>query len=46
LIRKIYAALAEIEESMIGTGKIDDTAIVATVSSIEERTLEIKDSLN
>ena len=42
LIRRIYAALAEAEGVMIGAEKIDDTAIRATVSSIAERTQEIK----
>jgi len=42
LIRKIYAALAEAEGMMIGTVKMDDTAIRATASSISERTQEIE----
>jgi len=42
LIRKIYAALAEAEGMMIGAEKIDDTAILATASSILERTREIE----
>ena len=42
LIRKIYDALAETEGMMIGTEKMDDTAILATASSIRERTEEIK----
>jgi len=42
LLRKIYAALAEAEGSMIGTEKMDDTAILETASSIENRTKEIK----
>jgi len=42
LIRKIYAALAEAEGMMIGMEKMDDTAILATVSSISERTQEIE----
>ena len=41
LIRKIYATLAEAEGMMIGAEKIDDTAILATASSISERTREI-----
>jgi hypothetical protein len=41
LIRKIYAALAEAENMMIGPEKMDDTAILATASSIAERTKEI-----
>ena len=41
LIRKIYAALAEAEGQTIGAEKMDDTAIVATASSISERTNEI-----
>jgi uncharacterized damage-inducible protein DinB len=41
LLRKIYAALAEVEGLMIGVEKMDDTAIRATASSIQERTQEI-----
>ena len=41
LIRKIYAALAEAEGTMIGAEKMDDAAILATASSIAERTEEI-----
>ena len=41
LIRKIYAALAEAEGMLIGAEKMDDTAILATASSISERTKEI-----
>src|SRR5215211_7819366 len=43
LIRKIYAALAESEGMMIGVEKMDATAILAAVSSITERTKEIRD---
>jgi len=42
LIRKIYGSLAEAEGMMIGTEKTDDAAILATASSIEERTKEIR----
>ena len=42
LIRKIYAALAEAEGMLIGAEKMDDTAILVTVSSIAERTREIE----
>lgn len=42
LLRKIYAALAEAEGMMIGAEKMDDTAILATASSITERTKEIE----
>ena len=48
LIRKIFAALAEAEGQLIGTEnaeKIDETAILATVSSLQERTKEISNSL-
>jgi len=45
LIRKIYAALAEAEGMMIGTEKMDDEVILATASSIEERTKEIRSLL-
>jgi len=41
LIRKVYAALAEAEGMMIGATKMDDTAILATASSISERTKDI-----
>ncbi|MEP7134820.1 MAG: DinB family protein [Chloroflexota bacterium] len=42
LIRKIYAALAEAEGTMIGADIMDETAILATASSIMERTREIE----
>ena len=42
LIRKIYAALAEVEGVLIGAEKIDDAVILATASSIQERTKEIE----
>jgi hypothetical protein len=45
LLRKVYAALAEAEGLMIGAEKIDDTAIRATASSIQERTREISNLL-
>jgi len=45
LLRKIYAALAEAEELMIGAEKMDDTAINETASSITERTKEIESVL-
>jgi len=45
LIRKIYAAQAEAEAMMIGTEKMDEAAIRGTVSSITERTKEIKNLL-
>lgn len=45
LIRKLYAALAEAEGLMIGMQKMDDTAIRASVSSISERTTEIRNLL-
>jgi uncharacterized damage-inducible protein DinB len=41
LSRKIHAALAEAEGMMIGVEKTDDTAILATASSISERTKDI-----
>jgi uncharacterized damage-inducible protein DinB len=44
LLRKLYAALAEVEGLMIGAEKMDDTAIIETASSITERAKEI-DSL-
>jgi len=46
LIRKIYAALAEAEAMMIGTEKMDETPMLATVSSISERTKEISNLLH
>jgi len=46
LIRKVYTALAEAEGMMIGKDKMDDTAILATASSMAERTKEISDVLN
>lgn len=41
LIRKLYAALAEVEGQLIGAKEIDDAAIHATASSIQERREEI-----
>jgi len=46
LLRKIYSALAEAEGMMIGIEKIDETAILATASSISERTKEIGNLLS
>ena len=45
LLRKIYAALAEAEGMMIGVEKTDETAILATVSLILERTRELENLL-
>src|SRR5215211_7948682 len=45
LLRRLFAALAEAEGMMIGAEKMDDTAILAAVSSITERTKEIRDLL-
>jgi hypothetical protein len=42
LLRKIHAAQAEAEGTMIGTKELDETAIHATASSIKERTKEIE----
>jgi len=42
LLRKIHAALAEAEGMTIGAKEMDDTAILATASSISERTREIE----
>ena len=42
LLRKIYAALAEVEGFLIGAEKIDDAAILTTASSISERVNEIR----
>jgi hypothetical protein len=42
LLRKIYTALAEVEGMLIGAEKMDDAAILATASSISERTREIE----
>jgi len=46
LVRKIQAALAEAEGLLIGVEKTDDTAILATASSISERTKEVSDLLH
>ena len=46
LMRKIYAALAEAEGLMIGAEKRDDAAILATASSLSERTKAISDLLH
>ena len=45
LLRKIYAALAEAEGLMIGAEKMDEAAILATASSISERTRELRNLL-
>lgn len=45
LLRKIYAALAEAEGLMIGAEKMDEAAILATASSISERTRELTNLL-
>jgi len=45
LLRKIYAALAEAEGLLIGAEKMDETALLATASSIMERTKEIENIL-
>ena len=42
LLRRIYAALAEVEGLMIGAEKLGDTATLATASSISIRTKEIR----
>lgn len=42
LLRKVFSALAEVEGQMIGAEKMDDTAILATASSVSERTKEIE----
>jgi hypothetical protein len=42
LLRRIYAALAEVEGLMIGAEKMDDTAILPTASSISNRAKEIQ----
>src|SRR5688572_4381647 len=46
LIRKIYAALAEVEGMMIGAEKMDDRAILTAASSISERTTELGNLLS
>jgi len=43
LLRKVYAAFAEVEGMMIGVENLDETVIRATASSIRERSGEIKD---
>ncbi len=43
LLRRIYAALAEVEGWMIGADKMDEAAILATASSISNRTKEIRE---
>ena len=45
LLRKVYAALAEAERMMIGVKNMDEAAILATTSSIEERSKEIRSLL-
>jgi len=45
LIRKIYAAFAEAEGTLIGAEKMDEPAILTTAASIIERTKEINNLL-
>ena len=45
LLRRLFAALAEAEGMTIGAEHLDDTVILATASSISERTNEIRDLL-
>jgi len=45
LLRRIYAALADAESTLISTEKMDDAAILGTASSINERTMEIESIL-
>jgi len=45
LLRKIYAALAEVEGFMIDSEKMDDAVILETTSSIIERTTGIENIL-
>jgi hypothetical protein len=45
LLRRIHAALAEVEGLMIGAEKMDDAAILTTASSISNRTKEIRELL-
>jgi hypothetical protein len=45
LLRRIYAALAEVEGVMIGAEKIDDAMILSTASSISERVNELRNLL-
>ena len=45
LLRRIYAALAEVEGIMIRAEKIDDAMILSTASSISERVHEIPSML-
>lgn len=45
LLRRIYAALAEVEGLMISTEKMDDKVILSTASSISERVKEIRELL-
>ena len=42
LIRKIYAALAEVEGMMTGTENADEAVVLETASSISDRTKEIE----
>jgi len=42
LLRKVFSALAEAEGQMIGAENMDDTAVLATASSVSERTKEIE----
>src|SRR5512139_1610757 len=45
LLRRIHAALAEGQGWMIGAENMDDAVILATASSIAERTKEIRELL-
>jgi hypothetical protein len=46
LLRKIYAALAEVEGQMIGAEKMDEAVILKTASSITDRTKELENILS
>jgi len=45
LLRRVYAALAEVDGILIGAEKIDDAMILSTASSISERVTEIRNLL-
>lgn len=45
LLRKVYAALAEVEGILIGTGNKNDAAILATASFISDRVNQIRNLL-
>jgi hypothetical protein len=45
LLRKVFTALTEVDGQKIGAAKMDDRSVLATPSSISERTKDIEGTL-